>query len=99
MQRLRALTAALLLSALTLASALSAAPLCHEWLHDVTDSASHQCAATLLSSGAVELSACDAAAVAPPAAPLVRASSPDRSLRIVAHLEFTRLEHAPPSFS
>lgn len=94
-----AAVALLVFGAIALASALSAAPLCHEWLHDVSDSQDHQCAVTLVSSGSVEHSVCASAAPEPNAAPPVPLSSAKQYPLVLAGLEFTRLEHAPPIFS
>lgn len=96
--RLRA-TAALVFAAIAFAVALSVSPQLHAQLHKDSGSAKHECAATLISSGNVEHSACEPPAVAPdkiPGTPMLRAQ---HSARILASLEFTRLEHAPPALS
>ena len=97
--RFRAWTASLLLAAVALAAALSAAPQLHEWLHSIGDSANHECAATLLRSGSFEHPACDRTEVAPTPQPSVAPFRAQPFARVLALLEFTRLEHAPPSFS
>ena len=96
---LRALIAAVLFCGVGLAFGLSAAPQLHDWVHKRDRSASHECAATLLSSGSWEHSACE---------PTLTHAPGLRALQLVAfavlphlapHLEFSLLEHAPPAFS
>ncbi len=96
--RAGAFIAAALFAALAIANVLAAAPSCHDWLHNVGD-AKHECAATLISSGNVEHSSCEAALTHPIAVPTARIPSAERCPRVSARLEFTRLEHAPPVFS
>ncbi|HEV3410697.1 MAG TPA: hypothetical protein VG095_10410 [Chthoniobacterales bacterium] len=90
---------ALLFLALGVAAALSAAPQAHEWLHDLGNHSNHECAATLLSSGGVEHSDGAPPSTAPNSAPSAPAFRGQLLPRVLASLEFTRLEHAPPFFS
>jgi hypothetical protein len=96
--RLRVL-AALLFCSVAFAVGLSSAPQLHDWLHKVGDRSKHECAATLISSGSVEHSACEPASVAPQAAPSVPAFRTQIFPRVLAYLGFSRLEHAPPALS
>ncbi len=91
------LFAAFLLLAVALAATLAVTPQLHEWLHNFGDSSNHECAATLLSSGNVEHSACEPASVKPRPAPSVPAFRPQPFARVLASFEFARLEHAPPT--
>ncbi len=95
----RAITAAVLLSALAFAVALSAAPQFHRWLHDIGDRTNHECAATLLSSGSVEHSDCEPASVAPQPERSGPAFRSELLPRLFVSLEFSLLEHAPPALS
>jgi hypothetical protein len=95
----RRTTAALLFAAIAFAVGLSAAPQLHEWLHKVDSRSTHECAATLMSSGSVEHSACE-----PP--PTQRDEKPtgdtswQQPLRFhLALLGVSLLEHAPPAQS
>ncbi len=91
--------AALLFAAMTLAAALAVTPQLHAWLHSTGDRTTHQCAATLLSSGSVEHT---------PAEPIAVERAPEANAETlpalaVAHvLSFfggSSLEHAPPAQS
>jgi hypothetical protein len=99
MQRTRVFAAAIVFVAVALAAALSAAPHFHEWLHHAGGQASHECAATLLSSGSVSHSDCEPVRTCPEPAPESRSFRAQPFARVLAALEFTRLEHAPPFFS
>jgi hypothetical protein len=94
----RAIVAAGFLSAFLFAVVLSAAPQLHERIHQ-PDGATHQCAVTLLTAGNCEHTPCDTIALAPP--PPRPASVPfHRHFQSVsARLEFSLLEHAPPTIS
>ena len=95
--RFRALIASVLFCSVTLAIGLSAAPQLHDALH-LGERTTHECAATLLSSGGWDHSACQSPSAAPDAARetilLVSADLP-----IVARPETSILEHAPPALS
>lgn len=94
----RTVIAALLLSAITLALGLAAAPQLHDQLHH-SAAPTHQCAATLFSSGTVEHSAAEPTPGAPELAPL-RPSRPAANWpRIVVRPSVSLLEHAPPAQS
>ncbi len=97
--KLRPLIAALLFAAVGLALGLSSAPRLHEFLHKGIDRTTHECAATLLSSGSAEHSACPPLFCAPGRAPILRAVAIERLSHAAPALEFSRLEHAPPVFS
>jgi hypothetical protein len=92
----RRILSALLVVAFALAAGLSVAPQLHEWLHKVGEQPSHECAATLISSGGVEHSDCAPVFVAPQTPPSVPAYQPQRFPRVLASFAFARLEHAPP---
>jgi len=96
---LRRLAAAFLFAAIALAVGLSAAPQAHEWLHKVGDRTNHECAATLMSSGSIEDSACEPASAKPQPTPSVPTFRTQLFSRVLAFLAFTRLEHAPPALS
>ena len=98
-RKLRPLIAALLFSSVAFAVGLSAAPQMHDWLHKVGDGTNHECAATLVSSGNVEHSACEPVSVKPQPAPSVSAFKTQLLPRVLASLDFSRLEHAPPARS
>ena len=97
--KVRAVTAALLFGAFAFAVGLSATPQLHEWLHDVGDRTNHECAATLLSSGSVELSERAPVSGVPRPAPSLPAFRSERFPHTAPSLEFSRLEHAPPALS
>lgn len=94
---MRAVVAAGLLSLLAFALALSASPQLHERLHE-SNLAGHHCAATLLSSGG-----CDSVAPANPVSalhcPAKRIYLTQRLQQVIALLDFSLLEHAPPARS
>ncbi|MDQ6859819.1 MAG: hypothetical protein M3032_01495 [Verrucomicrobiota bacterium] len=94
---LRRILAALLFTAIAVAVGLSASPQLHDWLHKVRDQSNHECAATLMSSGNVEHSACEPPPTCreqEPAAHIFRAQP---FARVIALLGVARLEHAPPA--
>ncbi|MGZ4985059.1 MAG: hypothetical protein ACXWAX_10185 [Chthoniobacterales bacterium] len=93
----RRILSALLVVAFALAAGLSAAPQLHEWLHNIGNQPTHECAATLMSSGSVEHSACEPVFVPPKPAPSKPAYRPQPFPRVLASFEFARLEHAPPA--
>jgi hypothetical protein len=91
------ITATAVMAAFLIAIAASVAPTLHDSLHGNSGSA-HICAVTLLAAGSVEISGASPLTLVPDAAPETLAQS-DRVLRLAQALLFTRLEHAPPSFS
>lgn len=93
----RRVVPALLVLGFALAAGLSAAPQLHDWLHKSGDRSNHECAATLLSSGNVEHSACEPVFVAPKPAPAIPVYRPQLFPRVLASFVFARLEHAPPA--
>lgn len=95
--QLRATFAALLLAAVALALGLSASPQLHQRLHQDSNWTSHECAATLLSSGSVEHSAVGLLALEPERVPRGPALAVVRCPRRAARLAFSLLEHAPPA--
>ena len=97
--RTRSAMAALFCAAFVFAVGLSVSPQLHDWLHKSGDQPAHQCAATILSSGGVEHSACEPALVQP--SRLARGSIlPAVGFpRLRASLPFSLLEHAPPAHS
>ncbi|MDQ6622667.1 MAG: hypothetical protein M3Y86_04175 [Verrucomicrobiota bacterium] len=94
---LRRTCAVLLLAAIAVAAALSAAPQLHEWLHKVGDRSNHECAATLLSSGSVAHSPCEPPPVCRENEPAVNTFRAQPFTRVLAFFAFARLEHAPPA--
>lgn len=96
---MRALVAAGLLSLFAFALALSASPQLHERLHESDLAGHHQCAATLLSSGSCEHSAAPANPVAVPHSPAKRIYLAQHRHQVIALLDFSLLEHAPPALS
>ncbi|MBA2742750.1 MAG: hypothetical protein H0U43_00280 [Chthoniobacterales bacterium] len=94
---LGALIAAVLFCGIVLSVGLSAAPQLHQWLHK-TKGDSHECAATLMSKGTWEHSACDPVLSAPQQAPATP-SFGKPGLRVMARAETSILEHAPPANS
>ena len=98
-RQLRLITAAVLFAAVALAVALSASPQLHELLHNIGDRPTHECAATLMSSGNAEHSACEPVLKQPQPAPPVPAFRAQPFARVLAVLGFSLLEHAPPAQS
>ncbi len=90
----RAFVAAVLFCGVALTVGLSAAPQLHEWLHK-SDGTTHECAATLMSSGSVDQANCEPVLKAPQAVP-ASPSFVTPGVRVIARAEFSILEHAPP---
>lgn len=84
--------------ALLIASILSSAPGLHEWIHD-TSSASHQCAATLMSSGNCNQAECTGPSCDPPPSCVQTSFLPPAFRFTSERLEFSLREHAPPAIS
>ena len=97
--KLRATSAALLFAAIAFAISLSAAPQLHAWLHKIGDRTTHECAATLISSGSLEDSPCEPVATEPQRAPGAPAFLMRNVVRAIAALGSALLEHAPPAHS
>jgi hypothetical protein len=93
----RAFIAAILFCGVGLTVGLSAAPQLHDRLHK-SDGPSHECAATLLSSGSVDHSHCEPVLRAPVAMAAAHFVVTAR-VRVIARTEFSILEHAPPANS
>ncbi len=96
--KMRACMAAALFAAIAFALGLAAAPQLHDRLHHA-DKGTHECAATLFSSGSLEHSACDRVTPVPDDAPRVSAILAFACPRFVARPVFSLLEHAPPALS
>lgn len=95
---LRAIVAAGFISAFLFTLVLAAAPQLHERIHQPT-SATHECAVTLLASGNCAHTPSAAIAITPPLPqPAYRFSQPGFPL-VSPRLEFSLLEHAPPTIS
>jgi hypothetical protein len=95
---LRAVVAAGCIGAVLFALVLSAIPRLHEQIHAASSTANHECAVTLLTSGNYQHTVSDAIAIAPPA-PTLFAHVSSRFESVSASLEFSLLEHAPPTIS
>ena len=93
----RALIASFLVCGVILSVGLAAAPQLHEWLHQ-SHAPNHECAATLMSNGSWEHSACEPI-LAPPIAVPVNRIVVTPGLRVIARAEVSILEHAPPANS
>lgn len=93
----RAVIAALLFVGVTLTVGLAAAPHIHAWLHK-SDSGTHECAATLMSKGTWDQSACEPILKAPEPTPVSR-SFLTPGVRVIARAASSILEHAPPANS
>ncbi len=93
----RAFIACVLFCGVVITVGLSAAPQLHDWLHKV-DGSTHECAATLMSNGGWEHSACDPILTAPQRAPVSR-SFVTPAPQVTARVETSVLEHAPPTNS
>jgi hypothetical protein len=91
--------AALAFAAVVFAIGLSSAPQLHDALHGGSHGVTHQCAATLLSSGSVDCAPCAPLSTRPVVPPPVVAVAPVAVPGFVALRAFARLEHAPPSVS
>lgn len=94
---LRAILTAGCIGAFLFSLLLSVEPQLHERLH-ASDNPTHQCAVTLLSAGNCEHSPCNTIAIAP--SPLKASTLVCRHSHFVsARLDFSLLEHAPPTFA
>lgn len=93
----RAMIAAIVLCGVALTIGLAAAPQLHSWLHK-TDDSSHECAATLMSNGSWNHSTCPPVLTAPQAVP-VSPAFVRPGVRVIARVQSSILEHAPPANS
>jgi hypothetical protein len=96
---LRALVGASCIAAVLLALIVSAIPRLHEEIHTATSSPNHECAVTLLAGGNFQHTQLSVISVAPPVPPTPFAYHFGGSTIIIAQLEFSLLEHAPPPVS
>ena len=96
---LRAIVAAGCIGAVLFALVLSALPRLHEQIHDATGTPNHECAVTLLTSGNYQHTPNAAISLAPPAPPTGFAHVFASFQPVSARLEFSQLEHAPPTVS
>ena len=87
------------IAAVLLAVILSAIPQLHEQIHAATGGSNHECAVTLLTSGNYQHTPTISISVAPPMPPSTFAHALASFELVNAHLEFSLLEHAPPSVS
>jgi hypothetical protein len=78
---------------------LCAIPQLHERIHQTSSSANHECAVTLLTSGNCQHTPQATICLAPPAPPKVFVPVQASFSLVSAHLEFSLLEHAPPTNS
>ncbi|MDQ6766002.1 MAG: hypothetical protein M3Z22_07885 [Verrucomicrobiota bacterium] len=92
-------TAAVLLGAIVFAITLSAAPQVHESLHQASADTTHQCAATLISAGSIEHSACAPILSSVALVPVFQASAAELVSSAVSAPGSSLLEHAPPAQS
>jgi hypothetical protein len=96
---LRAIVAVGCIGAILFAVVLSAIPQLHEQIHATTGAPNHECAVTLLTSGNYQHTPTISISVAP-ANPPAKFAHAFASFQLVsARLEFSLLEHAPPSVS
>ena len=95
----RAAIAAGSIAAVLFALVLSAIPQLHERIHGGFGAANHECAVTLLTSGNYQHSPQAPISLVPPAPPKLFLPIQTRFSLVSAHLEFSLLEHAPPSNS
>ncbi len=86
------------ISAFLFTIALSDAPRLHERIHKLLG-ADHECAVTIVSSGACNHLAGGAPAAAPVSLRWTSVFFPPRLQSIAPGLEFSRLEHAPPALA
>jgi hypothetical protein len=96
---IRAVIASACLAAVVFACVLSAIPQLHEEIHGVSGGANHECAVTLFSSGNCQHTPNPTISLAPPAPPASFVLALASFQLVSAHLEFSVLEHAPPSVS
>jgi hypothetical protein len=87
-----------IIGAFLFAIALSDAPRLHEHFHKLLG-ADHECAVTIVLSGACDHLAGGAPVAAPVALQWTSVFVPQQLQSLAAGLEFSRLEHAPPSFA
>ena len=95
----RAIVAAGCIGAVLVALVLSAVPQLHEQIHGAPGAPNHECAVTLLTSGNYQHTPNAAISLAPPAPPTAFAHVFARFQPVSARLEFSLLEHAPPTVS
>lgn len=95
---LRAIVAGSFIGAFLFAAVLSATPQLHERIHQ-PDGATHQCAVTLLTAGSCEHTPSATVTLAPPPPRPATAPFHCHFELVSAHLEFSLLEHAPPTIS
>ena len=95
----RAIVAIAFAGAFLLALALSAAPQLHERIHDLSDVTHHECAATLISSGNYDHFSADVLLPAPVTPPVMQLHISRQFSLVLAALDFSLLEHAPPAIS
>jgi len=96
---LHALIAAGCIAAILLALVLSAIPRLHEQIHGTTGTPNHECAVTLLTSGNYQHTPNAVISLPPPAPPAPFAHILTSFQLVGAHLDFSLLEHAPPTVS
>jgi hypothetical protein len=92
----RAIVAAGCIAAILFALVLSAIPQLHAQIHDGFGAPNHECAVTLLTSGNYQHTPQAAISLAPPEPPKLFVPVQASFSSVSAHLEFSRLEHAPP---
>jgi hypothetical protein len=95
----RAAIAAGSIAAVLFAIVLSALPQLHEQIHGRFGAANHECAVTLLTSGNYQHTPQATISLAPPAPPKLFVLLQASFSLVSAHLEFSLLEHAPPTKS
>jgi hypothetical protein len=96
---IRAVIASACFAAVLFACVLSAIPELHEQIHCVTGGSNHECAVTLFSAGNCQHTPSTTISLAPPTPPASFAPASSSFQLVSAHLEFSLLEHAPPSVS
>jgi hypothetical protein len=95
----RSIVAAGFIGAVLFTLVLSAIPQLHERLHPRSSAANHECAVTLLTSGNYQHTLIETIAIAPPPSPTAFAHISSRFQLDSPRLEFSLLEHAPPTIS
>jgi hypothetical protein len=95
----RAAIAAGSIAAVLFAVVLSAIPQLHEQIHGGFGAPNHECAVTLLTSGNYQHTPPATISLAPPAPPKLFVPLQTSFSLVSAHVEFSLLEHAPPSNS
>ena len=96
---LRAIVAAGCIVAFLFAVVLSAIPQLHEQIHTRTGAPNHECAVTLVASGNYQHTPTVSISLAPPTPPAAFTHAFASFQFVSARLEFSLLEHAPPSVS